>query len=241
MKTLLGSIAAPFCLALAVTTSASAAGNMKFSPDLQPTGSTANVEVIVQYKIMPTEAHRRKVRSLGGTVHETMNHVKAGHYTVPVAALETLAEDPDVLYISPNRPLRGALNITAATVHSDVANAQGYTGSGIGVAVIDSGMSDMPEFHNGQSRIVYQQSFVENLPNLNMNCPGGRQRRRAPGSVPRSAAEVALRALQPGSHVGQAARGVERLNGATGTRHGHPHCANLRAPSVHPQRDRFHG
>ena len=64
------------------------------------------------------------------------------------------------------------LNITTGAVHSNVANSQGYTGKGIGVALIDSGMSDMAEFHNGQSRIVYQQSFVQNLQNLTMNCPG---------------------------------------------------------------------
>ncbi len=32
-------------------------------------------------------------------------------------------------------------------------------------------MADMPEFHNGQSRIVYQQSFVPNYPNPGMACP----------------------------------------------------------------------
>ncbi len=102
-----------------------------------------------------------------------MNNVRSAHYTVPGAALKTLSEDPDVAYISPNRPLKGMLNVTAATVHSDVANAQGYTGTGIGVAVIDSGIADMPEFHSGQSRIVYQQSFVPSVPGLNMGCPGG--------------------------------------------------------------------
>jgi hypothetical protein len=162
-----------FCLALAVTPTAARAGNNKVSPDLQSRTSAAGIEVIVQYKVKPTEAHYQRIRNLGGTVHGKMNHVKAGHYTIPASALESLSEDPDVAYISPNRPLKGSLNITAATVHSDIANTQGYTGTGIGVAVIDSGMADMAEFHNGPSRVVYQQSFVQTTPALNMSCPEG--------------------------------------------------------------------
>jgi hypothetical protein len=65
------------------------------------------------------------------------------------------------------------LNITAPTGHADVAHTQGFTGTGIGVAVIDRGVSDKPEFHNGASRIVYQQSFVQNSAKLNLSCPGG--------------------------------------------------------------------
>jgi subtilisin family serine protease len=56
------------------------------------------------------------------------------------------------------------LNITAATVHSDAVNTAGYTGTGIGVAVIDSAISDMPEFGASQPRVVYQASFIGGSP-----------------------------------------------------------------------------
>lgn len=64
-------------------------------------------------------------------------------------------------------------SIAGPTVYSNVANAEGFTGTGIGVAVIDSGVHNMPEFQGGPNQIVYSQSFVPNLPNLNLNCPGG--------------------------------------------------------------------
>ena len=162
-------------LTIAFTAGAARAASATLSPELRSLASGTDVDVIVQYKTAPTEANHARVAALGGQLHGEMSHVRAAHYTVPRAQLKALAEDPDVAYISPNRPVRGMLNITGATVHSDAANTQGYTGSGIGVAVIDSGISVMPEFHSGTSRIVYQQSFVPNYAPLNMSCPAGGQ------------------------------------------------------------------
>jgi serine protease AprX len=139
------------------------AGTEKLSPELQHHGS-GDVEVIIQYRATPTEAQHSKVTSRGGRVLHSFEHVRAGHYMVPGSALDDLTADPDITWISPNRSLKGMLNVTAATVHSDAVNTQGYTGTGIGVAVIDSGIKDMPEFHSSETRIVYQATFVGGSP-----------------------------------------------------------------------------
>ncbi len=162
-------------LTIAFSSGAARAADATLSPELRSLANGNDVDVIVQYKASPTEANHARVAALGGKLRGEMRHAGSAHYTVPRAQLRALAEDPDVAYISPNRPVKGMLNITGATVHSDVANTQGYTGSGIGVAVIDSGISDMPEFHSGSSRIVYQQSFVPNYAPLSMSCPAGGQ------------------------------------------------------------------
>jgi subtilisin family serine protease len=162
-------------LTIAFTGSAARAAGATLSPELGSLPTGADVDVIVQYKTAPTAANHARVTALGGRLHGEMSHVRAAHYTVPRSQLKALAEDPDITYISPNRPVRGMLNITGATVHSNAANTEGYIGSGVGVAVIDSGISDMPEFHNGASRIVYQESFVPNYAPLSMSCPAGGQ------------------------------------------------------------------
>jgi hypothetical protein len=169
-----GCIAAAM-LTIILTASAAWAGSETLSPELRSLATGPDVDVIVQYKTSPTVANHARVGALGGKLSNEMPSVKAARYSIPRAQLKALAEDSDVTYISPNRAIGGALNITAPTVHSDVANTQGYTGSGIGVAVIDSGISDMAEFHNGASRIVYQQSFVPAFAALNMSCPAGVQ------------------------------------------------------------------
>ena len=171
-KRIMGSIAA-VALAFALSTGTARAGDEKLSPELKSLNAGIDLDVIVQYKTAPSAANHEKIAALGGRLHSEMSHVQAAHYTIPRAGVRTLSEDPDVAYISPNRPLKGMLNITAPTVHSNVANTEGYTGTGIGVAIIDSGISDMAEFHNGRSRIVYQQSFVQSAAPLSLGCPDG--------------------------------------------------------------------
>ena len=172
MKKTIGLLAA---LGMAFTCSATVVwSGVKLAPEFQAekVGRLAdNVEVIVQYKVVPTEAHHQRVAALGGTLRNRMDHIKGAHYTLPKSALATLANDPDVAYISPNRSLKAMFDqITDGTVHSDYANSIGQTGAGIGVAIIDSGIVDLPDFHTGStSRIVYQQSF---LPTAGLSAAG---------------------------------------------------------------------
>src|SRR5207244_6794026 len=80
-------------------------------------------------------------------------------------SLDALADDPDVVYISPDRRLSGSLDNTAAAVNAKVAWQSGWDGTGIGVAVIDSGITYHSDLYNtggsgGKLRIIYSQDFV---------------------------------------------------------------------------------
>ena len=137
------------------------AGDPKLSSDL-PQGNTSNIiDVIVQYRVHPGNQHWQEAKNLGGTLKHQYQSLKAAHYTMPVPSLHALAANPDVTFISPDRSIKGKLNITAGAVHSDLANQSGYTGAGIAVAVIDSGIANMPSFATANgSRIIYSQSFT---------------------------------------------------------------------------------
>src|ERR1035438_8090983 len=110
------------------------------SSDSSSSSSTAAVDIIVQYKTAPTNTQYQAVTTLGGTLVTQYGAVTSAQHSVPKSAVQSLAADPNVAYISLNRPVKGMLNITAAAVHSDVANQSGYDGTGIGVAIIDSGI-----------------------------------------------------------------------------------------------------
>src|SRR6266566_1826715 len=142
-------------------------GKNKVSKDLDALKgghNGATVDVIIQFNQTPTAAHHQKVQSKGGVLKTKLDFIKAAHYSVPVESLDALADDPDVAYISPDRPVRGALDTTVATVNGGYAQTLGLNGKGIGVAVIDSGVSDIPDLHNasGAYEVVYSQSFVPN-------------------------------------------------------------------------------
>ena len=151
------------------------AGTEKLSNELKPENrrgsrSAQNVEVIVQYKVTPTEEHHQKVVALGGRLNAKMDFIKSAHYTVPSSALAALAEDPDVAYVTPNRAIKPMFDMTTVqTVHSDIGMVYGYFGAGMAVAIIDSGIAPSTDFNNyvggsTASRIVYQQSFVGGTP-----------------------------------------------------------------------------
>jgi serine protease AprX len=82
---------------------------------------------------------------------------------VPASKLKDLADDPDVAYISPDRVVRGTLDYAEAAVNANIALNYGWDGTGIGVAVLDSGISPITDlqFNNSTaSRIVYAETFV---------------------------------------------------------------------------------
>src|SRR6266699_4320371 len=142
-------------------------GKHKLSKDLDALKGSHNgatVDVIIQFNQTPTAAHHQKVQSKGGVLKTKLDFIKAAHYSVPVESLDALADDPDVAYISPDRPVHGALDTTVATVNGGYAQTLGLNGKGIGVAVVDSGISDIPDLHNssGSNEVVYSQSFVPN-------------------------------------------------------------------------------
>src|SRR6266571_2934593 len=143
-------------------------GKHKLSKDLDALKgghNGATVDVIIQFNQTPTAAHHQKVQNKGGVLKTKLDFIKGAHYSVPVESLDALADDPDVVYISPDRRLNGALDQTAAAVNANVAWQAGWDGTGIGVAVIDSGINDHPDLYStsgysGRTRITYSHDFV---------------------------------------------------------------------------------
>src|SRR6266705_1125064 len=107
----------------------------------------ATVDVIIQFNQKPTAAQHQKVRNKGGVLKTNMDFIKGAHYSVPVESLDDLANDPDVAYISPDREVSGSLDYVTTAVGANVAwNVYGLDGTGIGVAVIDSGIHKSSDF-----------------------------------------------------------------------------------------------
>jgi len=123
-----------------VSSLAFAAGS-KVASDMPASTESGMVEVIVQYK---TFAGVQTVDAAGplGRVRRYFRSIPATHMTVPVSMLRSLASNPQVAYISPNRTSTGFLDATATqTVHADHVWSEGWDGTGVGVAIIDSGVA----------------------------------------------------------------------------------------------------
>ena len=144
-------------------------GEEKYASDIhqRAVAPKGMVTVIVQYRQMPNHASLRATRSRGATIKAQHHRIHAVTMRIPASMLAKLAADPNVAYITPDRPVNMTWTLPTeqfvAAVESDMAAAQyALDGTGIGVAVIDSGISSHPDLNDasGNSRVVYSQSFV---------------------------------------------------------------------------------
>ena len=94
--------------------------------------------------------------------------LRSGAYTIPASALADLEANPDVAYVTVDRPVSGSGTATPVTgpavdyhteaVQAAAAWAQGLDGAGVGVAVIDSGIAHVADLD--PNAVVYTQDFV---------------------------------------------------------------------------------
>jgi serine protease AprX len=143
------------------------AAQRKISTDLKRESSLARVNVIVQYRVPPTATDLAKIAAKGGRLQQNLPAINAGVFTVKGSSLKALTKDPNVVYISPDRTVWATATVTDfydQAVLAPYAWSKNLTGSGIGVAVIDSGINSSKDFtlSTGKgSRIVYNQNFAE--------------------------------------------------------------------------------
>src|SRR6266849_6728412 len=133
----------------------------KLAPDL-PSDPNATVDVIIQFNTPPTN---QELKQLGpyGQMKKVFQGINAANLQLSMSTVQAMESDPNVAYISPNRTTNGALDIVTATVNATYAWQYGWDGTGVGVAVIDSGMTpkdDLMGANGVTSRIVYSESFI---------------------------------------------------------------------------------
>ena len=83
-----------------------------------------------------------RITAAGGRSGRRLGIIKARAGRMPNALLKQLANDPSVKRIHIDRPTEAFIARTAATIGAKSVHAQyGYSGAGVGVAVIDSGVT----------------------------------------------------------------------------------------------------
>ncbi|MBV9770509.1 MAG: S8 family peptidase, partial [Bryobacterales bacterium] len=175
----------------------------KLDPSLENLNSDRTVDVIVEFRQVPTEADHNRILARHGQLKHNLDIIKAAHYSVPASELEAISNDPDVEFIAPDRTVHAAGAPTPPappapptpptpapapapptpagpagpaatiftgnpdygwrTVGADLATTvDGLSGIGVGVALLDSGTNNGPDFNDLQNhnRIVYSTSMV---------------------------------------------------------------------------------
>jgi serine protease AprX len=127
-------------------------------------GKAQTVNVIVQYHQVPTSAHYAKMAARGGHLHAKLHMIKGAAFAIPLSILPVLEADPEIASVSIDHPQQVADDLTNGAIGTASVWNSGYTGAGVTVAVIDSGINDShPDLHNSTqtaSRVVYHQDFT---------------------------------------------------------------------------------
>jgi serine protease AprX len=103
----------------------------------------------------------RVIRSLKGIPGRRLRLLGSQVALIPNAALEALASRPGVTGVRLDRPVQGTMERTAGTIGAKwVRENLGFDGSGIGVAIIDSGVT---AWHDdlGSDRVTHFADFVD--------------------------------------------------------------------------------
>src|SRR5579872_1168183 len=146
---------------LALTLSSLMADNSKTSSDLQGADPKALVDVIVQYRQPPTDGDHQRVQDKGGSKKADLPLVNGALYSMPGGALNDVAAGSNVVYVSPDRKVKSTRDTAEPAVNANIALQYGWDGSGIGVAIIDSGITLEDDLKNPKdSRIVYNEDFA---------------------------------------------------------------------------------
>jgi len=129
--------------------------------------------IVIHRANAPKGAGPRIAARTGIRLSKHFENVRQSFAHLTEAEIYALAGDPEVEYVAPNSAIKAlALDYGAQSVGAYAAMAAGFTGNGVGVAVIDSGISYLNSdySYNSANRYQGQISFVTNL-NGNWTAP----------------------------------------------------------------------
>jgi serine protease AprX len=143
-------------ICLLATVTLAYADNSKLSPDLQ-NSSVKHAVFVVQYNQAAGPLDLANITNLLGTILSQVPLVNGVVADLPLTNILALSNQSNVKYISLNRPTTPTLSNAAPAVNAFAAWQSGYTGAGVGIALVDSGVSEHPDLHGGLlglSRVV---------------------------------------------------------------------------------------
>ena len=148
------------CAPAALASGAGGPGDRRLDPELLPRTIAPQGHSRVILRVTPGTDAEAAIRGARGTVGRRLASIQGQVADVPDFELAALARLPGVTGVSLDRPVQGTLERTGATIGSTwVQQTLGLDGTGVGVAIVDSGVAN---WHDdlGSDRVTRFVDFV---------------------------------------------------------------------------------
>jgi serine protease AprX len=122
----------------------------------------SSISAIVFYKEEATTSCKKHLESKGAKIKYELPLINAYAVEIEGGILEDTAKADVVQYISDDVKMSSLLNVAAQEVGASIANDTGYTGKGIGIAILDTGIYPHQDFTRPRNRIIAFKDFVNN-------------------------------------------------------------------------------
>ncbi len=118
------------------------------------------IPVIVQTQQGLKEKHKTLIVNSGGKIKYDLSLIKGFSADLSASAIEELSKEDDVIGISYDAEVHTCLDIAAPAINAPAAWAAGFTGKGVTVAVVDTGIYPHPDLTQPNNRIVAFKDFI---------------------------------------------------------------------------------
>ncbi|HHW57409.1 MAG TPA: S8 family peptidase [Clostridia bacterium] len=109
---------------------------------------------VILYSHLPYETLKKRIEKIGGSIKFELPIIKAWSVNLPCDKLKNFASLKGVHFIAEDSTVKLQLNIATQEIASRKVNDLGYTGKGVTIAFLDTGIYPHPDFTKPKNRIV---------------------------------------------------------------------------------------
>lgn len=119
----------------------------------------------IVYSNLSYEILKKNLEAIGGTIKYELSIINGWAVNIPCNKLSSVASNRGIRFIAEDSTVKMQLNIATQEIKSHEVNEQGYTGKGVTIAFLDTGIYPHADFTKPKNRIIAFHDIVNGKKN----------------------------------------------------------------------------